>query len=206
MHRGSILVLALLTCAAVPAQDQKRPNILFLLADDHRPDAVRAFGNPHIQTPHLDSLATRGFRFERTYCMGSTHGAVCQPSRAMIHSGRTLYRVKMNLKGSPTLGELLRGAGYATFGTGKWHNGGASFLRSFERGRNVMLGGMSNHLKVPVQHIQSDGELSPRTVGEKFSSVLFADSAVEFLGSLDDSSEPFFALVDVFRGHSRRSF
>jgi arylsulfatase A-like enzyme len=148
-----IVLLATLVCPAALGQGAPRPNILFLFADDHRPDAIGAAGNPHIQTPQIDALAGRGFRFGRNYCMGSIHGAVCQPSRAMLNTGRTLYRVKMDMAGAPTLGETLRQAGYQTFGTGKWHNGRESFLRSFERGRNIMFGGMSDHLRVPVEHI-----------------------------------------------------
>lgn len=204
MRTTTSFLLVLFFCTPAIAQDHKRPNILFLLADDHRPDAVGAFNNPHIQTPHIDSLAERGFRFSRNYCMGSMHGAVCQPSRAMLLSGRTLYRVKMNLSDAPTLGESLRNSGYTTFGTGKWHNGGESFLRSFERGSNVMIGGMSNHLKVPIQHIQADGKLSPRRTGDKFSSVLFADSAIEFLSDLDETADPFFAYVSFTAPHDPR--
>ncbi|MCP3918938.1 MAG: sulfatase-like hydrolase/transferase [bacterium] len=205
MRLLTIVLLALCACGSALAQDERRPNILFLFADDHRPDAIGAAGNPHIQTPHIDGLAERGFRFTRNYCMGSIHGAVCQPSRAMLHAGRTLYRVEMNLSGVPTLGETLRAAGYATFGTGKWHNGGESFLRSFEQGRNVMLGGMSNHLAVPIRHVQPDGELSPRSIGEGFSSELFADAAIEFLDGLDATSDqPFFAYVSFTAPHDPR--
>ena len=102
-------------------------------------------------------MAERGFRFTRNYCMGSIHGAVCQPSRAMLHTGRTLYRVGMDLDGAPTLGEVLRAAGYEAFATGKWHNGDAAFLRSFEHGRSVLFGGMSDHLAVPVRDVRPDG-------------------------------------------------
>jgi len=205
MHRPLLVALTLLLCAVATAQSKRRPNILFLLADDHRPDAVGAFGNPHIDTPNLDALVARGFRFERTYCMGSIHGAVCQPSRAMLNSGRTLYRVKMNLAGAPTLGESLGAAGYATFGTGKWHNGGKSFLRSFARGKNVMLGGMSNHLKVPIQDVQANGRFGKRRIGNGFSSVMFADAAIEFLRTRDGSDErPFFAYVAFTAPHDPR--
>lgn len=205
MRQLMLALFALTVTAITPAQDEKRPNILFLFADDHRPDAVGAFGNPHIRTPHIDSIVRQGFRFERNYCMGSIHGAVCQPSRAMINTGRTLYRVKMNLAGSTTLGETLRSAGYRTFGTGKWHNGGASFLRSFEHGRNVMLGGMSNHTKVPIRHVQPDGKLSPREIGDGFSSEMFADAAIDFLAGLDpESDEPFFAYVSFTAPHDPR--
>lgn len=199
----TLLVLGL--CPSALAEDAQRPNILFLFADDHRPDSVGAFGNSHIQTPNIDSLTERGFRFSRNYCMGSIHGAVCQPSRAMLLTGRTLYRVEMNMDGTPTLGETLRKAGYATFGTGKWHNGRPAFLRSFEQGRNIMFGGMSDHLKVPIEHIQSDGELSPRQIGTGFSSELFADATIEFLDGINQESEqPFFAYVSFTAPHDPR--
>ena len=42
-----------------------RPNIIFLFADDQRPDTISAYGNPHIRTPHLDQLARRGTSFRR---------------------------------------------------------------------------------------------------------------------------------------------
>lgn len=200
-----IAVVVLASVARTHAQNDRRPNILFLFADDHRPDAVGAFDNPHIQTPHIDSIVRRGFRFARNYCLGSIHGAVCQPSRAMLNSGRTLYRVKMNLEGAPTLGETLRRAGYRTFGTGKWHNGGASFLRSFEHGRNVFLGGMSDHLRVPVQHVRPDGTLTRRRIAQGFSSEIFADATIDFLEGLDpNSKQPFFAYVSFTAPHDPR--
>lgn len=205
MRSIALALVALLLCGSAAGQDGRRPNILFLFADDHRPDAVAAFGNEHIQTPAIDSLVERGFRFRRNYCMGSIHGAVCQPSRAMLLSGRTLYRVPMNLDGVPTLGEQLQGAGYRTFGTGKWHNGGASFRRTFAEGRNVMLGGMSNHLAVPLRDLKPDGTFTERRTGDRFSSELFADAAIDFLGDLDPQDErPFFAYVSFTAPHDPR--
>ncbi|MCH2102184.1 MAG: sulfatase-like hydrolase/transferase [Planctomycetes bacterium] len=203
----SLVIAALMwiTSPFLLAQQEVLPSILFLFADDHKPDAVGAFGNPYIQTPAIDSLSERGFRFGRNYCMGSIHGAVCQPSRAMLNTGRTLYRVKMNMEGAPTLGETLREAGYATFGTGKWHNGEKSFLRSFEQGKSVMFGGMSDHLKVPIQHVRKDGTLSMRAIGDGFSSEMFANSVIEFLEGLDSSSDqPFFAYVSFTAPHDPR--
>ena len=66
----------------------KRPNILFLFADDQRADTIAAHGNPHIQTPHLDRLAKEGFSFRKNYCAGSFSGAVCVASRAMLMTGQ----------------------------------------------------------------------------------------------------------------------
>ena len=80
-----------LTFASVVAGESKapvRPNIVFLFADDQRADTIAAHGNPHIQTPNLDSLVEDGFSFRRNYCAGSFSGAVCVASRAMLMTGR----------------------------------------------------------------------------------------------------------------------
>ena len=181
-----------------------RPNILFLFADDQRRDTIAAYGNEFIETPHLDALASRGYSFRQNYCMGSIHGAVCQPSRAMLMSGRTLYRVPMNLEGVKTLPELLRDNGYTTFGTGKWHNQAPSFLRSFELGTAAFMGGMSDHTKVPISDIAPDGStLINRREGEKFSSELFADSIVSFLEN-QQHDKPFFAYAAFTAPHDPR--
>jgi len=161
MKRLFLAVATLSVMAGSVVEAARRPNILFLFADDQRADTVAAYGNRHIKTPHIDRLVHAGFSFHRNYCMGSTHGAVCQPSRAMLMSGRTLWRVPMNLKGVPILPEVLGRNGYVTFGTGKWHNRAESFIRGFQNGRAVFIGGMSNHLKVPIRDLTSDGKLTP---------------------------------------------
>ena len=60
--------------------DTKRPNILFIFADQHRHDAMGCAGNPLIETPNLDRLARRGVRFANTWCQSP----ICQPSRAAM--------------------------------------------------------------------------------------------------------------------------
>ena len=182
---------------------QRRPNILFLFSDDQRNDTIAAYGNPHIRTPQLDRLARQGMSFRRAYCMGSMGGAVCVPSRAMVHSGRTLFRVEPDMRGVKIMPEVLQQAGYVTFGTGKWHNGQESFSRGFSRGKSVFFGGMSDHLKVPEQQLGSGGGFTEKTLGAKFSSELFADAAVDFLENYADT-KPFFAYVAFSAPHDPR--
>ena len=202
---GTSLLLALtgMHSAAVAGAAEK-PNILFLFADDQRADTIAAHGNPHIKTPNLDKLAAAGFSFRGNYCFGGNSGAVCVPSRAMLMSGKTWFHVDtVSLKGARLLPEHLRENGYVTFGTGKWHNGQPSWLRAFQRGRNVFFGGMADHTKVPVRDLGPDGKLTAVRTGEKFSSELFADAAIEFLRS-HDRKKPFFAYVAFTAPHDPR--
>ena len=210
--RAEMVVLALafgtLACQAERAVESvpERPNILFLFTDDQRADALGAYGNPDVATPTLDDLARRGFNFRGAHIMGSHHGAVCAPSRAMLMSGRTLFRVYDDLDSVETLPEVLRRDGYVTFGTGKWHQSRESFTRSFERGRDVFFGGMSDHDAVPVQDLLPDGSFSEvRTEG--FSTDLFVDAAIEFLEThaASDAAAPFLAYVAFTAPHDPRT-
>jgi len=116
-----------------------RPNILLIVADQHRYDCVGANGNPIIQTPALDSLAREGMRFERAYtCIG-----LCSPARASLLTGlyphnhgvfanfpeiRGLLHRESSLDPLNTLPMRLLQAGYQTGHTGKWHLGSCSPL------------------------------------------------------------------------------
>jgi len=109
----------------------RRPNFLFILVDDQSPFSLRIY-NPDssLQTPHLDRLAAEGIVFDGAYQMGSNVGAVCRPSRHMIMSGRTVWRLSMGnaaAQRSPnpaqfTLPAVFNRAGYATMRTCKMGN------------------------------------------------------------------------------------
>ena len=87
-----IIVLALAGSCAALAQQAKRPNIIFLLTDDHRWDAIGAMGNKIIQTPHLDALAKRGILFRNAHVTT----AICMVSRASLLSGQYMSRHGIN--------------------------------------------------------------------------------------------------------------
>ena len=75
-------------------------------------------------------------------------------------SGKNLFHVYDVLDGVQTMPMYFAQNGYETFGTGKWHNGAASFEASFQKGKNVFLGGMSDHNNVPCRDLGQDGKLS----------------------------------------------
>jgi len=106
----------------------RKPNVLFILADDMRPDCIGALGNPHIKTPTLDMLVARAMAFSRTYVLGSNSGAVCLPSRTMILSGRSVFHFGNGGFASPDKGrsvlwaKAMSAGGYETFHLGKKGN------------------------------------------------------------------------------------
>ncbi|MEZ6097540.1 MAG: sulfatase-like hydrolase/transferase [Pirellulaceae bacterium] len=183
--------------------ESSRPNILFLFGDDQRSDTIAAWGNDRIKTPNLDALVRSGISFRRNYCFGSRHGAVCQPSRAMLMSGRHLFHIDDAISNAMTFPQLLRQHGYTTFAVGKWHNGLPSLARSFAGGKSIMMGGMSDHTRVPLHDLEKSGELINQRTGEKRSAEMFADAAVEFLSNYR-SDDPFLCYVAFTSPHDPR--
>ena len=133
-RRGFLKTIGLGTAALAAGtnlsagEEKKRPNILFVFTDDQRWDTIRALGNLQVHTPNLDRLVAQGFHFNNAYCMGSMVGAVCLPSRTMLATSRSLWRIPENPKaktpppGVPLLPVLMNEAGYETFHSGKAGN------------------------------------------------------------------------------------
>ncbi|HUZ17750.1 MAG TPA: sulfatase-like hydrolase/transferase, partial [Spirochaetia bacterium] len=72
----------------------KGPNLLLFITDDQRFDTLGCLNNPEIRTPNLDYLVRNGTTFTNAHIMGGSHEAVCMPSRAMMHTGRTLFHLQ----------------------------------------------------------------------------------------------------------------
>lgn len=207
---------------------KKRPNILFLFADDMRYDTIHALGNEDIVTPNLDALAQSGTCFTNAHIPGGCCAAVCMPSRAMLNTGRTLFHLRDFGAQIPPehalLGETLKNAGYNTFGTGKWHNGYTSYARSFTDGGEIFFGGMYDHWKVPVYDYDDTGDyvkvvndvmnpgytnaMTPVRMDHvtwgKHSTDLFADIACDYIKNYDDE-KPFYMYVSYMAPHDPRS-
>lgn len=117
---GLLLALGSLTVAAA-----ERPNVLYILCDDIRPDAVGCLGSQHVKTPFIDRLASEGVLFRNSFCTTS----LCSPSRASIFTG--LYAHGHGVTNNftelddtkPHWATRLHDAGYQTAYIGKWHMG-----------------------------------------------------------------------------------
>ena len=169
-----------------------RPNVLFLFADDQRPDTIAALGNPVIRTPNLDRLCAQGVAFTHAYMQGAFMGATCVPSRAMLLSGQSLFRADTKLERDETWPAAFGRAGYRTFMTGKWHNGPASIPASFQSARAVFTGGMGDPMNLPLSDLVH-GVLTQPAPSRRHACEVFADEAIRFLGEPHD--RPFFCYV-----------
>jgi len=126
------IIIALVSCTDPQKEEAKKPNILFLLADDLGYGELGCYGQQMVQTPVLDQLAKDGMRFTNFYA----GNPVCSPSRAVlmtgIHSGNNSIRGNKGIydrgfdrvalkKEETTMAEMLKSAGYQTAFIGKWH-------------------------------------------------------------------------------------
>lgn len=199
MMKPIALITASLFVAAtgvVQAAPATKPNILHIHTDDHRPDGLRALGDPLLVTPNLDSLVAHGMTFTRCYTMGSMTGAVCAPSRAMLLTGRSWQRIPgapgaaANAKDPTTfLPRVIQAAGYQTWHMGKYGNGFPAGLAEFETS------------------IKDEGHGKTAANDRVHGSQRLADSTIQFLKSRTDSPElkPFYIYLAPPVPHDPRS-
>lgn len=154
-------ILLTLVSSSTRAADE-RPNILFLLADDMRPDAISAYGNSRIETPNIDQLIAEGMSFTRATCSNP----ICVVSRAEILTGR--HGWENGIKGfrgnklepdNSYWAAALHAAGYNTSYVGKWHTSGRPLNAGYEGVAGLFSGGGSKFWKEG----QTDWKGSPIT-------------------------------------------
>ena len=119
-----ITSLSLISLTTLVAQAQQRPNIVYIMSDDHTAQMLSAYGNSPIQTPNMDRIAQEGVIFHRSFVANSLSG----PSRACMLTGKHSHKNGFTnnehgiFDGSQqTLPTMMRQAGYQTALIGKWH-------------------------------------------------------------------------------------
>jgi arylsulfatase A-like enzyme len=125
-----LTTLFLLVFLLPAAAQSTRPNIVFIMTDDHAAHAISSYGSKLIKTPHLDRLAREGMRFANAFVTNS----ICTPSRAVILSGKYSHLNGVPVfnhidNSQPLVSKYLQAAGYHTGMIGKWHLGGNNAQR-----------------------------------------------------------------------------
>ena len=216
------LVAGMIACGVIfsntdvcGAEAARRPNIVFLLSDDQRPDTIGALGNPAIHTPNLDRIARTGVVFTRAI----SPNPLCVPSRKEIFSGCCGIRngvVNFGGNFDPDqipLPRVLQQAGYHTWYVGKWHTAGRPSHHGFAESAALYAGGGGkvppgvDHAGRPVTGYRGwvlqtdDGQRFPeRGVGlTPDISRTFADAAIGLIRRQSD--QPFFLHVNFAAPH-----
>ncbi len=206
------LTVLALTAGSVPAAEPKKPNVLFIISDDMRPD-LGCYGHPQVKSPNIDALAKAGVRFDRAYCQYP----LCCPSRTSMLTGRlpTTTGVLRNTqdfrKLKPdivTLPEHFKANGYATLRTGKIFHGGLDDDQSWTEGseKSAKPRGAVPEIDPPAPPPPADrANPADRIVtlkgdGESHIDHKTADQAIKFLQQNKD--KPFFLGCGFLKPHS----
>lgn len=173
------------------ANGRKRPNIIYIMSDDHSPYAISAYGSKINQTPNIDRLGREGARLNNCFCTNS----ICTPSRAAIMTGQ--YSHVNGVRGWENIDsnrpiqtqKILRDNGYATAIVGKWHLG---------RGAGSDPQGFDYWEVMPGQG-RYDDPVFYTAEGEKtypgYSTTVTTDLALNWLNNGRDKSKPFYLVV-----------
>ena len=197
---GYSAVLASGAIAAPGAVPDRRPNIVFILTDDQRYDAMGCAGNTLIRTPHIDSLAARGTRFDRAFVTLS----ICSPSRAACLTGRygsangvtTLGRPLK--KGVRTFAHVLKDAGYQAGFAGKWHLGTTPARCGFDFVSSFMSNGPYYNRSVRVR---GKAKKIPGFIDD-----FVADQSIEFMKTAAGKKAPFVLWMCTQVPHMNHTF
>ncbi|HEX3282827.1 MAG TPA: sulfatase-like hydrolase/transferase [Pyrinomonadaceae bacterium] len=209
-----------LTSSSAP----RRPNILFILADDLGYGDLSCYGRPDYQTPHLDRLATQGVRFVNSY----SASPVCTPTRCAFITGRYPARTRVGLEEPlteprdlgervktlglppehPTIASLLKRSGYQTALIGKWHLGYLPNFGPVQSGFDEFFGIMSGaadfftHKDMAGDSDLYEGKVPVERIG--YTTEMLTQRAVEYIGSKGKArttSNPFYLSLHYTAPH-----
>lgn len=171
--------------------NNKPPNIIFIMSDDHTEQAISCFGSTMINTPNIDRIANEGIRFTNSFVTNS----ICAPSRAVMLTGKYSH---MNGKrdnqdefdsSQETFPKLLQEEGYETAMIGKWH------LESEPVGFDTyqILSDNAGQGVYYNPNFNDDGQI---TQYAGYATDIITDKAIDFLEQVKDSENPFCLIMN----------
>ena len=191
---------------------RRKPNIVYVMSDELGYYELSCMGHPHMKTPNVDRMAAEGVRFTQALAGSS----VCAPTRCCLmtgkHSGHTSVRVNGGgtplREGEETVASVLKRAGYATGGFGKWGCGGRGSTGVPEKhGFDVFVGYYDQvhaHSYYPAYIVRNSEELplpgnKGGRSGQTYSHYAIVDEAKKFIRANKD--RPFFCYLPVTPPH-----
>jgi len=215
-------IVVLLLIISCESENDTRPNIVLLLADDLGYNELGAYGQQIIKTPHLDDLAKKSMRFTDFYAGNS----VCSPSRAVLLTGRsaTYVPIRGNAgyygnekwegvsldKDEFTLGEMFKAADYESAFIGKWHLDNPddpdtwAFAHDFDFAAQEQWSGRFGKRKFPKDGLWLNGykEHHPYNYrNHDCKDAFYTNFAIDFLNQRDQK-KPFFLFISYRAPHS----
>lgn len=209
---GAIGTAALAAAGPVLAQPAKRPNFLFIMADDFGYADLSCYGRREYRTPMIDALAAQGMQFMHGYA----NSAVCSATRIGLITGRYQYRLRAGLEEPlggttlglppthPTLPSLLRALGYHTGLVGKWHMGGLPNFGPLQSGYDEFWGNRGGGVDYFTHEVAGnadlwDGDVPVEKVG--YYTDLLGDRSIEFLESRAKADKPWLLSLHFTAAH-----
>lgn len=211
---GGLLGTAALA-AALPVLGHtpgRKPNFLFIMADDFGYADLSCYGRQEYQTPMIDSLAAQGVKFTHGYA----NSAVCSATRVGLITGRYQYRLRVGLEeplGDPKLGlppehptlpSLLKQQGYHTALVGKWHLGWLPTFGPLQSGYDEFWGNRGGGVDYFTHKIGStedlwDGDVKVEQMG--YYTDLLADRSIEYLEARAQEDKPWLLSLHFTAAH-----
>jgi len=188
---------------ALPGQKTKKPNIIFILADDLGIGNISCYGSDQFKTPNIDKLASTGMRFTHGYT-----APLCGPSRALILTGRQPFRTgttnqdrvgKLEPSKEICLPSVLKTAGYTSLMVGKWSQfplQPSDF--GFDQYMRFQASGKYWNTQPANKSYTKNGEIVPLLDGEYLPDLMH-NQVVDFISK--NKNKPFFAYYSMSHIH-----